>query len=281
MRDVRSQTRDVRSRLVKIRRHLGAPAMYHLASRVSFALLLLCLFAFATQSAARADDLAKAIELKAKIGQVRDFVAFDDPKMTLQEAIDHLAKKYDVNIDVNERAFLSEEVREVLRLPVAEQPIPALKGTFAQILSRILARVPIPSGATYVIRGDRIEITTGKFVEQEFYSNRLPVTPLPPLVHAAIANAPLAIALRDLARAEGANVVVDVRVAKEAATNVTASFANVPLDTAVFLLADMCGLTSVEVGNVLYVTSKENGRALQQEQEKRRLKGLEKPDASK
>jgi hypothetical protein len=237
------------------------------------------MFGCASSSLARADDLAKAIALQAKLAEVKEFRALDDPKMTLQEAIDHLAKLYDVNIDVSERAFLSEEVRDVLKTPVAEQPIPAFKGTLAQMLSKALARVPTPSG-TYVIRGDRIEITTKKALIQEFYRDRPEDAAVPPLVHAAIINVPLTQALRDMARAHGANIVIDVRVGKEAAAPVTAEFANVPLDTAVTLLADMCGLSTVEIGNVI-VTTRDNGRALQLEQEKRRLKALEKPDGTK
>ena len=37
----------------------------------------------------------------------------------------------------------------------------------------------------------------------------------------------------------------------------TATFRNVPLDTAVWILADMSGLTVVRKDNLLYVTSKE------------------------
>jgi hypothetical protein len=189
-------------------------------------------------------------------------------------------KKYDLNIHVNQKAFKAEDINDVLNVPIAELPIPEFRGPLSLMLEKVLARLPAKD-PVFIIRDGVIEITTKTAFLREFYRQPSSDAPLQPLVHAAIVNVPLTTALRDLARAHGGNVVVDVRAAKEAATTVTADFANVPLDTAVALLADMCGLTTVEVGNVIYVTSKENGRALQQDQKLRRLDGPEKPDAPK
>ena len=197
--------------------------------------------------------------LQAKLAETRNFIAFEDPKMTLQEAIDVLMKRYDVTITVNDRAFKYEQIVDVLSTLVAEQAVPAFTGTLTQMLAKVLGKIPCPSGACYVVRGNTIEITTALFREAEFVrpsagSEDLPAVARWPLVHAAIANTPLTEALRDLSHTYTANVVVDGRSAKEAATNVTADFANVPFDTAVKLLADMCGLSTVEIGNVIYVT---------------------------
>jgi hypothetical protein len=48
-------------------------------------------------------------------------------------------------------------------------------------------------------------------------------------------------------------------------TAVTARLINVPLDRAVRLLADMADLKAVLLGNVLYVTSKENAAQWEKE----------------
>ena len=66
-------------------------------------------------------------------------------------------------------------------------------------------------------------------------------------------------------------MVLDARSAKEAAAPLTADFSNVPLDTAVAMLADLAGLKMVPLENVLYVTSKENAATLMEEQNRLRL----------
>ena len=72
-------------------------------------------------------------------------------------------------------------------------------------------------------------------------------------------------ALDDLAEATGFNVVVDARVEDKAGVKVSARLANVPVDTAVRLLADMAGLAVVRIDNVFYVTSADNAKKLASE----------------
>jgi hypothetical protein len=66
----------------------------------------------------------------------------------------------------------------------------------------------------------------------------------------------LAKALKQLARETGTNLIVDARAAKEAQTPVTLQMDDVPLETAVRLMAEMVNLKPVRVGNTLFVTSK-------------------------
>jgi hypothetical protein len=60
-------------------------------------------------------------------------------------------------------------------------------------------------------------------------------------------------------------VVLDARVEDKGALKVTALLRNVPVETAVEVLADMAGLAVVQRGNVLYVTSTENAAKLLKE----------------
>jgi hypothetical protein len=68
----------------------------------------------------------------------------------------------------------------------------------------------------------------------------------------------------------GVSVVLDPRVSHEG--RFTTTFNNVPLDTAVRLLADMSDLDVVAMDSVLYVTNKPNAEILQEQQETRRQK---------
>jgi tetratricopeptide (TPR) repeat protein len=127
---------------------------------------------------------ARAFELQKLLATPVHFEGLDDPKTTLLEALDALAKKYQVTFDVNEKAFKFENVMDVLKTEVAQpNPIPPMKTTLATVLRKILARVPVGSGATWLIRRDVIEITTGTFASAEKTVRVYPVadlvTPIP------------------------------------------------------------------------------------------------------
>lgn len=72
-------------------------------------------------------------------------------------------------------------------------------------------------------------------------------------------------ALKQLAKETGVNLLVDPKSAKEAQTAVTLQLDDVPLETAVRLVAEMVGLKAARVGNVLIVTSKAHAAELRAE----------------
>ena len=230
----------------------------------------------------RAADLPSAVELAKKLREVRKFKGFDDPRTTLEEALQVFGAYLDVSFDVQEKAFAATDVKGVLKTLIADpNPIPPFTGTLAQMLDKLLAHLPESAHVVYIVRGHNIEFTTREAVRREFYPDRPKKSFLPPLVNASVADVPLNSALHQLANESDANIVVDPRAQKESQKLVTAGFTNVPLDTATRILADMAGLTVVEVGNVLYVTTPEHGKALQQEQEKRSLRGRKKSEPPK
>ena len=73
---------------------------------------------------------------------------------------------------------------------------------------------------------------------------------------------PFTDALKQISRQTGANLILDTRVEKEAAAKVSLQMEDVPLETAVRLLAEMAGLKPVKVGNVLFVTNKANANEM-------------------
>jgi hypothetical protein len=91
-----------------------------------------------------------------------------DPEMTFQEALEHLDDSYDLTFDVNEQAFQAEGIKDILAVKVAARPFPSsMHATGDTVLRALLARVPVPSGITYVVRHDCVEITTGLFAQAE------------------------------------------------------------------------------------------------------------------
>lgn len=84
-------------------------------------------------------------------------------------------------------------------------------------------------------------------------------------LNASFTDTPLVDALDDVSRQTGLNIVVDARMKEKTKSAVSARFNGVAPPTAVRLLADMAGLRAVSVDKVLYVTSVENAKALQEE----------------
>ncbi len=205
----------------------------------------------------RSDELADALNKTVK------FQGFEDPKTTLVEALDQLAKRYDLSFDVNEKAFQAAMAPDVLKTEIAQpNPIPEMNATLGAVLKKILARVPAEPGATFVIRRDTIEITTGEALRKEVWGENYR-GPMLPLVRSNFEKLPLKDALRELAQQAEYNIVLDSAVDEKAAkAPVTARLRNAPLDTAVRLLADMADLRTVPAANVLYVTTPEKAEAL-------------------
>jgi hypothetical protein len=195
---------------------------------------------------------------------VIDFQGVDDPKTTLEEILDQLARRYNVCFDVNEKAFRAEGVKDVVRVEfAATKRIPAMRVPLGRVVQKILDRVQVPSGATFLVRRNRIEITTGRFVRKEVWGPGHP-GPFLPLVHTCLEKRPLAEALRELEAHSERSIVVDASAEEKSKTLVTARFLNTPLDTALTLLTDMADLQMVQVHNTFYVTTPEKARKLEE-----------------
>jgi len=231
-------------------------------------------------SSARADRERKAAALREQLATPIRFNGIDDPDVKIDDIFRYLERAYGIPFDVNAKAFKEDGVDEVLARPIGRE-IPKMNNVpLNTLLRKILDRVPVESGATWCVRGDAVEVTTMPAYHAEFYPGR-PNGPFPPLVVTTFEKTPLEDALKQLAEDTEGNVVLDVRAAEKGKTPVTARLTNVPLDTAVLLLADMAGLKSVEVDGVYYVTSKENARALREDQAKSRPAKAEAPKPAK
>ncbi len=211
----------------------------------------------------------QSFQLADTLAKVFDFTGYEDPRITLGEITEHLEKRYGVSIEINRKAFENDGLVDVARFePVAREPIPVRKSTLRQQLNLILERLPARSNAMYVLRDNSIELTTLAAVRAEL--GRGPNDPVLPLVHLPIEKQPLENALRLLAKHTGKTLVLDQRAGDKAKAIVAATFKNVPLDSAVRVLADMADLKPVQIDNMIYITSPENADRLEKEQSKRK-----------
>jgi type II secretory pathway component HofQ len=99
----------------------------------------------------------------------------------------------------------------------------------------------------YVILGDSVVITSHEMAIYRQMSQRVSLD---------LEGMPLQMALKGLAKDTATNLVLDPSVAKEGQTLLTLQLDDVPLETAVRLMAEMGGLKTVRLGNVLFVTTK-------------------------
>jgi hypothetical protein len=208
----------------------------------------------------------RARNLRDKLASSVEYDGCEDTKATLAELLDQFARLYNLSFTVDEFAFKVEGVADVLKQEVVKnRSIPRMKTTLHNVLRKVLDRVEGTSMVMYIIRRDEIEITTLSALRSEF--GIAEDRPLLPLVWEELENVSLPAALLRMAKASGMNVVLDPRAltTEQAKLTVTCQFDNVPVDTAVRILANMADLQMVRLDNVLYITTPKRASQLQAE----------------
>jgi hypothetical protein len=101
---------------------------------------------------------------ESKLKQIINYGGVDDPRITLDEELENLAKQYGLKFKIDDVAFKCENIVEVGKTEIASPaPIPKMNVSIAEVIQTILKRIPAPSGACYQIRNDHILITTPYF----------------------------------------------------------------------------------------------------------------------
>jgi len=210
------------------------------------------------QSSVLLEKLAKRISLKDPIGAGLD--------LALTELADEHGLQGKIVID--KAAFKAEGVddaaEEMVRLPkVTDMKL----GT---ILEKLLLQV----NGTYLVRDNHIEVTTlaARWKEMNLndddaesnYRKTMPV------VRLTFKETALRKALEELGEKYEKTIILAPQVAEKGDAAVSARFVNVPLDTAVELLADMVDLKLVRKANVLFITTPERAEPLLAEEVKRK-----------
>jgi hypothetical protein len=185
----------------------------------------------------------------------------------LKDALEFLADRYDVPVIVDFKAFEEIGVQQVEEQPVQ---LPKMVGvSLATVLRLLLSQLKGDEHhGTYAIQDDHLLITTTLHASNAETWTADSGAPAP-TIDVDCVQKPLQDALQEIRDLSRMNILVDARVADKARKPVTATLAKVPADTAVRLLADMGDLRMVVVDNVLYVTSVDNAKELQAQQEAR------------
>ena len=199
-------------------------------------------------------DMQKGLELK-----------------TFAEAKLYFEEHFDVTLQTDFRSSNAGE-----NLLEAEVRLDKMSGIPLRIaLQRLVNQI----GALYLVRQDFIEIVTPELAQPASWTT----SSFAPNVHAEFQEVPLDDALRELSLDTGISVILDRRALEQKIITVsdrgevepiqmprvTASFDGACLDTAVEILANMCGQKAVALDRVLYVTYPENAKSLEKQQDKR------------
>jgi hypothetical protein len=205
-------------------------------------------------------------QLRAKLTQPISLEKGIDSNTPLKDAVEFLSDRYEIPLLVNEAAFPKDENgNSVMGHPVRLSKLTGVK--LGTVLRLVLAQVQ----GTYLIRGDHIEIVPRPLAWPSEWT--ADTRQLATAVTLDLHKQPLDRALQYLADASGINIILDARLAEQAANvPVTAVLTNVPVDTAASFLADMADLKVVVRYNILYVTNADNARELRADAPKRELR---------
>lgn len=218
--------------------------------------LAVCGLAPAQPQAAGAETTAE--KLRKALDQVRDLEIANQP---LDAAVNQLREQTALNFTLDQTAVPPSPVAAnllggggVAGDQAGSYTHLRLNGQFHNLPLRVaLNRLLRPHNLAHAVVSDTILITT-----REKATDRQLEQPVSLNADAT----PLSGLLKQLARETGANLVLDPRAAKAGQTALTLRLDEVPLQTAVEVLADEAGLRAVRMDNVLYVTTEARAEKL-------------------
>ena len=185
--------------------------------------------------------------IRKKLEQV---ISFDYSGQSLRDAIAHVQDRTQLPIVID---------------PIALQQVGVVDGGPQQIevknarskVRQVLQGFLQSYGLTYVILEDNILITTEDNAVSRQMGQRFPID---------VKDVPASKALRDIARQAGVSLVIDPRVAKAAAANVTLELDDANVLTQLRLLAELVDLKAVRMGNVIFVTDPPRAEKIRKEE---------------
>jgi hypothetical protein len=204
-----------------------------------------------------------------------DFPEIEDPKKTLTQVLADLTKSHGVAFEINRWAFRKAGLNDVAGTEVANPNVlPALKAPLARVLEKVLERIPIPGGATFLARPGRIEITTVERLGLElwgkqYFRYRYPYPlELPRLVHFTGEEVPLLSALTSVAEQAGAGLILDPAAKGKVQMPITAQMLNASVEDAFVLLTGLADLSYVRLRSTFLVTTPQRADAVRKSHRK-------------
>jgi type II secretory pathway component GspD/PulD (secretin) len=204
---------------------------------------------------AKIDSVTRARQWREKLNQTVT-IEFE-PNTPLREALSHVADRYKMTIYIDTETFKAEQSQP----DIENQPVRLWRLVDVKLLTALRAIFQQINGDFY-IKDNMLTVVPRTYIE----TGRVLKHP----VDVSFNKRPLAEALTELSEISGLSVVLDPRGQADSSFAVTADFRNVPVQDAVRVLANMAGMKSVVMDNLLYVTSTSNAEQLRKEKERER-----------
>lgn len=169
-------------------------------------------------------------------------VTLDIANQSLSLALSRLNEQTKIKFDVDRAALMQYTGMEPDQFPVTAK----LRDVKAKTALRSVCK---QLNLASVIIGDSVVITREDLATARQLRQRVSLD---------YDKVPLAAALKQLSKETATNLLLDSRLQKEAQHPITLQLEDVPLDTAVRLIAELGGMKPVRIGNVLFVTGKAN-----------------------
>jgi RNA polymerase sigma factor (sigma-70 family) len=198
--------------------------------------------------------------------------------MQLRDALEYLTDKFGITIRIDPAAFARLGVEKPFDMYDQVVRLPVVRGmTVGQCLHDLLSQVKPdngPGNVTYAVKGSQIVIVPPyliPFPRTLTENGDLQTIYRPDIIEDQVQGEPVSIdvqnkslaeVLHELADATGTNIVLDSRSKDAGQTPVTVTLQNVRLLPALRVLADMVDLQPTTIGNVYYVTNKQNADRL-------------------
>ena len=221
-----------------------------LAVGAALALTVTPAFASAAPAAPTAPD-KDAVSPIEKLRQSLDKPITIKLEGTLAAAVNKIKSQANVKIVLD-----SQTITQQLGFAPEQAPLTGALELKDVKVRTVLQTVLSPFALDYVPIGDTLIITTEPMAMMRQMRQRISVD---------MDKVEFAGALKQIARDTAANLILDPRVEKQSQAKVTLRLEDVPLETAVRLLAEMAGLKPVRVGNTLFITSKETAAEMRQD----------------
>ncbi len=202
------------------------------------------------QASALGQTSAGRVTLAEKLRPTLDTpVSLDYTAQSLSDAINHFRDQTGISIVMDQAAMQMEGYPAQLTLKAKNEKA-------GQVLRKLLNRYSL----RYVVQdGGDILVTTEEMATARQYLRR---------VNVELEEVPLKKAVREFARSQGINVVIDSRLPATESSDAPVSLRldNVSVETTLRLLAECASLKAVRMGNVTYITSEDRAKKIRDEE---------------
>jgi hypothetical protein len=272
------QSSVLRQRPVAAKSLLRSTIMSRYAAIVCVLPMLGCTFQADEKTTKKAADASHVLSIQEIQAKLAEPITLDKVVDTsIEDVLRHVTDETGLHFFFRHRMFEDDlQVKEIESQPISLNKLShiPLGKVLDMLMDQINGACVVRRGFVEILPAIRVNpLAAARLFQSPVGESDLYIGSVP--IDATIEGRSLKDTLKGFAEGTGINVVLDSRVGPRSDSLVTITLTKVPIGTAVRLVADMADLKVVNIGNVMFVTSKENATVLENEEEKRMKQRLE------